>query len=376
MSRFVDLDVKTGGQYVQLLQAVSQLSGLFSQSAVPYINYRVAENIFCRAFNANNLSRSDTAFDASLNKLGIGIKTFIISGSGSVEKVAEFNQLSTELALYSGRELALKLAGYRNERIELAKRTYGIDDSQYHVIGRSDGRLILFEDEYGSIDIENIQAIKTTKAGLSFDDGRNHYVFNNSKSTLFKRFEVPGDAFLVDVEILSDPFEILLQLFKKEGDLSRDTMLTKGVDYVILPLYSVRGKTRQVQEKSGLNQWNAGGRARDFGEVYIPIPMQIHHLHPEFFPGRDVEFELTVPTGETLKAKVCQDNSKALMTNPNRDLSQWLLRKVLKLKEGELATIEKLDKLGFDSVYVQKTGTRSYKIDIARTGSYEEFLPE
>jgi hypothetical protein len=374
MSRFVDLDVKTGGQYVQLLQAVSQLSGLFSQSAVPYINYRVAENIFCRAFNANNLSRSDTAFDASLNKLGIGIKTFIISGSGSVEKVAEFNQLSTELARYTGKELALKLAGFRNERIELAKRTYGIDDSQYHVIGRSDGRLILFEDEYGSIDTENIQSIKSSNAGISFDDGKNHYGFNKSKSTLFKRFSVPDSAFLVDVEILSDPFDILLQMFNQQGGFRRDPMLTKGVDYVILPLYSVRGKTRQVQEKSGLNQWNAGGRARDYGEVYIPIPMQIHHLAPDFFPGRDVEFELTVPTGETLRAKVCQDNSKALMTNPNKDLSQWLLRKVLKLKEGELATIKKLDKLGFDSVYVQKTGTRSYKIDIAKTGSYEGFL--
>ena len=290
MSRFVDLDVRTGGQYVQLLKAVSQLSGLFSDSAVPYINYRVAENIFCRAFNARNLSRSDTAFDASLDMLGIGIKTFIISGSGSVEKVAEFNQLSTELAQHAGKELAIQLAGYRNERIELAKRTYGIDDSQYHVIGRTDGRLILFEDEYGLIDIENIQAIKTTRAGLSFDDGRSHYVFNNSKSTLFKRFSIPDDAFLVDVEILSDPFEILLQLFEQQGDMSKDARMIKGVDYVVLPLYSIRGKTRQVPEKSGLNQWNAGGRARDFGEVYIPIPMQIHHLHPEFFPGRDVEF--------------------------------------------------------------------------------------
>jgi hypothetical protein len=62
------------------------------------------------------------------------------------------------------------------------------------------------------------------------------------------------------------------------------------------------------------------------------------------------------------------------MTNPNKDLSQWLLRKVLKLKEGELATIEKLDKLGFDSVYVQKTGASSYRIDIAKTGSYEGFV--
>jgi hypothetical protein len=72
--------------------------------------------------------------------------------------------------------------------------------------------------------------------------------------------------------------------------------------------------------------------------------------------------------------KVCQDNSKALMTNPNKALADWLLRKVLQLKEGELATIEKLDKLGFDSVIITKSGERDFKIDIMKTNSYEGFI--
>jgi len=54
-------------------------------------------------------------------------------------------------------------------------------------------------------------------------------------------------------------------------------------------------------------------------------------------------------------------------------LSDWLLRKVLQLKEGELATIEKLDQLGFDSVIITKTDSKNFKIDIVKTNTYSEF---
>ena len=80
----------------------------------------------------------------------------------------------------------------------------------------------------------------------------------------------------------------------------------------------------------------------------IPIPIEIHKRFPTFFPPRDQKFNLKVPTDEVLSAKVCQENSKALMTDPNKALSDWLLRKVLHLQEGELATIEKLNE--FDGV--------------------------
>jgi len=131
-----------------------------------------------------------------------------------------------------------------------------------------------------------------------------------------------------------------------------------------------------VFEKSGLNQWNAGGRKRDFGEVYIPIPAEIHKQFPNFFPERDQLFELKIPTGEVFSAKVCQDNSKALMTNPNKALSDWLLRKVFQVKEGELLTIEKMNELGFDSVIICKDINGNYQIDKAKLDSYEQFITE
>ena len=41
--------------------------------------------------------------------------------------------------------------------------------------------------------------------------------------------------------------------------------------------------TYTVFEKSGLNQWNAGGRPRHSDEVYIPIPSEIHKNFQGFF---------------------------------------------------------------------------------------------
>jgi len=44
MKSFAEIDQDNNGNYLNLLSAISKLSGLFSESAVPFINYRVAEN--------------------------------------------------------------------------------------------------------------------------------------------------------------------------------------------------------------------------------------------------------------------------------------------------------------------------------------------
>lgn len=111
----------------------------------------------------------------------------------------------------------------------------------------------------------------------------------------------------------------------------------EGGGYVVLPLYGIRNEEKFIFEKSGLNQWNASGRKRDIGEVYIPIPAELHKKYPDFFPKRDISFNLQVPTGEVFRAKFCQENSKALMTNPNWALSDWLLRKVLPLTRRRIS---------------------------------------
>ncbi|WP_299397689.1 restriction endonuclease [uncultured Gelidibacter sp.] len=373
MKSFVDIDLENNGNYLKLLSAVSKLSGLFSDSSVPLINYRIAENIFCKSFNANNLSRSDTAFDANYNSIGIGLKTFISKSDSSTEKIAEFNSLSRILKNFQGRELAQKLGEYRNERIELANRVYNINSSLYHIVARREKELLLFETDYEKIDIDNIHSVKENKASLQFEDSKNFYSFNHSKSTLFRKFIIPEIAYRLPIDIIEDPFELLLDLLSEKEYKSATDMLERGKNYVILPLYGLKNGQKYIYDKSGINQWNANGRKRDMGELYIPIPKIIHTNFPEFFPERDESFQLIIPTGEIFDAKVCQDNSKALMTNPNKALSDWLLRKVLKLNEGEVATIEKLDKLGLDSVIIIKENPGVFKIDIMKTNSYQEF---
>ena len=37
--------------YFEMLALLSSLSKLFSENSVPYLDYRIAENLFCKYFN-------------------------------------------------------------------------------------------------------------------------------------------------------------------------------------------------------------------------------------------------------------------------------------------------------------------------------------
>ena len=64
--------------------------------------------------------------------------------------------------------------------------------------------------------------------------------------------------------------------------------------------------------------------------------------------------------------KLCQDEGKALMSNPNSELGEWLLREVLRLEENELLTYEKLEELGVESVLFEKNQEGLYKLDFIK----------
>lgn len=308
-----------------------------------------------------------------LIQLELELKLLFVILNSSTEKIAEFNTLAKDLANFKGKDLAYKLGEFRNARIDLANRLYNISNSIYHIVARRDHKLIFFETDYNKIDINNINSVKDNKASLQFEDGNNWYSFNYSKSTLFRTFCLPQNPFELSIEILENPYTLLLELLEnKTFNLTQNAFLP-GIEYVILPLYGIKNKEKFVFPKSGLNQWNAGGRKRDLGEIYIPIPVEIHKNYPKFFPAKDVIFELKIPTGEVFSAKVCQDNSKALMTNPNKALADWLLRKVFQVKEGELLTIEKMNELGFDSVIIRKNHNNQFSIDKAKSNSYQRF---
>lgn len=358
--------------YERLLKAVGSLSKLFSESSEPYIAYRAAENLFCKAFEAENLSRSDASADASKNRIGFGIKTFLHKNGKSFEKIAEFNSDHALFRALGAEEKIKKIAELRNERIETTKRIFGLEQIIYHCITRQVGKILVYETPAPLIKIDEITNLKVNDNTIQFSDPSAEYSFNIAKSTLYKRFITPEDVLLeVPVRILEDPFDQIEKLITEAGLIFAPI---KVQPHVFLPLYSTRGGNKKVPEKSGLNQWSASGRPRDPNEIYIPIPAWVHRKFPNFFPPRDQAFQLTLPDRATMSAKVCQDNSKALMSNPNSALGKWLLRDVLNLSERELLTYDKLQAIGLDTVVIYKTDNETYDIDFTRIGSYEKFL--
>jgi hypothetical protein len=368
--------------YRRMLSLFGSLTRLFSESNNPFIEYRTAENLFCKAFDARNLGRADVSADAAKEGLGIGIKTFLDKNGSSFEKIAEFNDASPHYRDLSDIEKVRVISDLRNQRIEFTKRAYGIDNLIYHCVTRADGKIYVYECGLNSIDMDRVRLVATSKSSLDFSDGIEDYRFSRSKSTLYKRFSRKNSVLEIPVNILPDPYSALEELLSDsqlathplDGEQLHVTGLKdRIVSSIYLPLYKSRGDVREVPEKSGLNQWNAGGRARHHDEVYIPIPSWIHKKFPDFFPPRDEPFSMTLPDGKELSAKVCQQGSKALMSNPNKALGQWLLREVMNLRERELLTYERLESIGVDSVLIDKLDDGAYQINFSRVDSFEEF---
>ncbi len=274
------------------------------------------------------------------------------------------------------REVVNIISNLRNERINATKRIYGLTNMIYHCVVRSVGQIKVFECPMDLINIKTIKNISfSSKNTITFEDDLNEYSINLSKSTLYKRFLTKDVILEFSVEILQDPYEVITNLLNTDREILKFAPIVEEKEHIFLPLYSDRGG-RNVPEKSGLNQWNAGGRKRNSDEVYIPIPAWIHQRFNGFFPSKDKVFALILPDKNVISAKVCQDGGKALMSNPNQDLGKWILRNVMNLGEKELLTYERLAELGVDSVVIYKENSEKYSIDFTTLGSFDRFKEE
>ena len=366
--------------YTSLLEVTGSLSNLFSESSNPFLYYRAMENIFCKAFKADNLSRSDISVDAGKDGVGIGLKTFLQKNGNTFQKVAEFNKESYLFKDLKGLKLAKKVSEMRNERIKVTKNICGLSDMMYHLITRGEGHMAIYEEHMDLINIDDIKLKSQKEAVIHFSDKIHDYSFNMSKSTLFKRFDTSESKKIhtVNIEILKDPYEFLLaqKNMGTTSDIVQDMKVIEVEDYIVLPLYSP--KTKKVEKCSGLNQWNAKGRARNNNEVYVPIPSWIHKSKEDFFSyntndNKTAPFLVKLPNGTKLSMRVAQQGGKALMSNPNSELERWILRDVLKLEEGELVTREQLDMIGIDSIRLSKLKSGEYALDFLKASSFEEF---
>lgn len=372
---FYDIQPKTQQEeYKQMLGIIGKLTRLFSESTCPYLPYRVQENVFCKYFKADNLARSDCSADAKKNKIGVGLKTWM---GNDDQKVAEFDSLRERFCDLTGLDLVKKIAEFRNERIRVTKNLYGIEEMVYHIVKRIPHSMQILEHAFDTIEIGNIKLIpnRGNVNNTYFTDGKHTYHFSMSKNTLYMLFDdmILLDAFNVD--ILDDPYSYLMGLANSIPTIEKNNQAYfDTTNKICLRLYSTKSTGEKfVFEKSGLNQWNARGRVRHPNEIYIPFPTEDKKRNIGFFPPRDQPFDLLLPDGTMISAKVCQDNDKAIMSNPNKVLGEWLLRKVFELPEGTILTYEMLEIFGIDCVVFTKLEDLKYSIDFGELGTYEKF---
>ena len=332
------------------------------------------EKIFSDAFSCEDLSRSDITIDVKKDNVGIGLKTFLHHKNGSYQKVAEFNKASYLLRdIEDDLSLITTVAELRNKRMDFAISSQGLSDTLYHVITRDSHKLYLYEEEMSFIDLESIVIDNVKKYTILFHDKNKDYSFSISKNTLMMKFLPIKDLLVgtIPVEIIDNPLDIL-------GKIEKETTskLIAGLDYIVLPLFS--DQSGRVEEKSGLNMWNGGGRLRNQDEVYITIPIWVHRKTKGFFPYKQASFnsesfKVKLPNGTFQDMKVTQTNGKALQSNPNKALGKWILRDILKLPSNTIVTKNMLDEIGIDSVQLTKLGNDDYKLDFLPSDSYYDF---
>ncbi len=391
--------------YLEKIALVAKLSPLFSDSSTPFVHSRFAERIFCLDSGSQDLARQDISFDAKGSSLeGIGVKTYVASSKSTakVEKVAEFTTYATQgrfLGL-AGEALAREVSKLRNKRLasDCAEVEVDLAKSYYHCIVRTPGEIFYIEQDFGPVNLETIVATdrfgKETGSFLDeghvyFKDDSHGYVFNIAKNVLYRRFD-PLKGFVSDSVNLDQKYD-LVSLMGEIRKLMRDSVPNEfdsairdaAEDFVVLPLYSSTQKT--VSEASGINQWNAKGRVRKFSEAYIPVPREVHKTRPNFFPARDVTFNLKLPNGAIVLASICQQGDKALMSNPNTELCRWLFSTIdgsFQEAERRMGTENKpytysdLLAIGKDAVKVRRVVGKSwgYEMESAPIGSYEAFI--
>jgi len=286
-------------------------------------------------------------------------------------------------------------------RIDLSK-------SVYHCLIRIPGGAVVHEEQYSLVDDSNLSPLNARggpaddwtfpDGKIHFTDGHSRYSYSISKNVLMKQFKFSRTSNFIRLEINPDPLALLdalvgrsllvlpggssLPPFSLDIDDEEDDDVP-GRDYVVLPLYSPAG--REVHAKSGINQWNAGGRARKFGEAYVPVPALVHKKAPGFFPPQDRHFVLELPDGFRVhRAKICQQGGKALMTESNIELGRWLISVVdPSVSSSDFGQVPKarhrpytyrdLVAIGSDSVIVRRGKRGAFKIEFAPLGAYEAF---
>ncbi|MBA5791722.1 NgoFVII family restriction endonuclease [Flavobacterium sp. xlx-214] len=410
-------------EYIKFLQVYGALSNLFRQKQgdmIPYLDSKFQETVFAKIFNSQNVDIGNTPHDVlsvfGNDRIGIGLKTWMGS-KPSFQKVMQLKRYQTEInTLYGDWDaMANRISSIKNDRLKSDYERLGLHENTniYHYVTRDKGIFTIHECAYPLIDLSTINITDVTSSSLSWTDNQKEYKFTFGDSQIWQKFDARKQDTLIlnqfDVKIIEDPFEFLLKAYFNLIDTVKEE--TIDVEEVYLPLYSYQSK--EVEEKSGLNAWNAAPKnknsdaPRPLNEVYIPIPREFHKKYPNFFIDDIFEFEkyrdayvgdknnkpevrfhLTLPNGKRIPALVTQSNMKGLQSGSNTEhdekgkrygqsaLGQWLLVDVLGLKDRQPVTRDWLIQKGTDSVRLwrNKRDYTTINIDFAPIGAFEAFM--
>ncbi|WP_298765110.1 restriction endonuclease PLD domain-containing protein [uncultured Polaribacter sp.] len=405
-------------EYIKYLQVYGALTNLFKQKKgkmIPYLDSKFQETVFARAFNGKNVDYGNTPHDVlsvfGNNRIGIGLKTWMNS-QASFQKVMQLkshqqriNELKNDVEA-----MAFVISEIKNEKMKIDYNRLGLTENNniYHYITRDKGLFTINECAYPLVNTNNLKDINKTKTSLTWSDGNKDYKYTFGDSQVWQKFDSQKNDTLIlnkfNVEIIEDPFSFLMKSYLNLIDSSKTT--ETEISEIYLPLYSY--KSKEVEDKSGLNAWNgapkSGNTPRPLNEVYIPIPIEFHRKNSDFFTKNileiikirktekenkpEVRFHLQLPNGKKIPALLTGDNMKNFQSGSRNEkdengknygqdaLGQWLLIDVLGLSERKKVTRDWLELKGTDSVRLwrKKDDYSTINIDFAPFGSFEAFM--
>ena len=93
--------------------------------------------------------------------------------------------------------------------------------------------------------------------------------------------------------------------FRKNSEAYRRLVREEEEAYAKLDTLNLTEEQREFLSKMPLKQRQKEILKEEYrnGEIYIPIPIIIHQRYPDFFPKRDYNFNLQIPTGAIFSAK-------------------------------------------------------------------------
>lgn len=416
-------------EYIRFIKMYASLSKLFNQKAsqtgAPYLDSKFQENIYARSFNSKDVDIGNTPHDIKSvfddENIGIGIKTWLNSVP-SYQKVMQLKAYKDEIEQYRNKgtleELAYKISEIKNTRMKSDYARLGLKEDRniYHYITRDSGKMLIQETSYPLVDMNSLEPVQLNEKSFLFKDKYKSYKYTFGDSQIWMKFGEKKDRTVLDeenIDIMEDPYGFLSYAFDglkdNKGILTLENETDSEENYTYLPLYSYKNK--KVEPKSGLNSFNSSpkergsNKPRPKAEVYIPIPQSYWKKYPNWFDNefdflnyknnkndenenkekneeKDkniFKFYLHLPDGKVYKARITQENYKALQTSPQDALGKWLLYDVLGIKNDgtEIVTMETLKKAGYDSVklwHEDPDDKNNVWIDFAPIGSFERYM--